>query len=450
MADHSRGYAGIHSTIFAAIQFLNHLEPADVSTIVAEDRICAICSEALSEPPDQAGHWAVRLSGCGHVFGKSCLDIWLTPFDKESQEFPTEDSEYEEEEEDDDEEEEGEGGEEQEDEYMDDVDERGVGRDPEVRDQGAAAAEDCPNLLMEAQSTSPDLDNVRPDHNPIETSGTSNVSSAVHEEAMPDVPEHQSMGVDNKDSEDDILYPSDEFVAHLYTLASWHPATTDNEMDIPVCLQGEWLLRPALLYENGPYQAGFAPTPLGPGYNTCPLCRCETFPRPKHGDSVMALTVRLHVWNTAYRYLGIQHTVQDQLYINEVGLFMRRRFDTWASNQVDPYTVTYAGMAEAFMNALHSLVGTGVDVEYGALVERWTSRDMHRLWIFGESWKFSRVDWAILFRLNPKDHLVAADVTQLPGWNQHYSERLTETRRDIEASRMAIHRMDLQISNSRR
>ncbi|KAI4198914.1 MAG: hypothetical protein LQ350_004979 [Teloschistes chrysophthalmus] len=402
MADNSRGYAGIHSTIFAAIQFLNHLERADVSTMVAEDRICAICNETLSESPDQPGHWAVRLPGCGHVFGKSCLAIWLTPFDKESQEFSTEDSENEEEEEEAEEEEE-ENLEEEDDDDFEDCDDMNERR-----------------REVEEQWISRDLDNNPTGSilwNPTETSLTSN-----------------SMEI-----EDVMLCPSDELVAHLYTLVSWHPATRDDEMDVPISLQGDRLVEPALLYDFGPYAAGVAPTPLGAGNNTCPLCRSETFPRPKHGDSLMALMVRMHVWNTAYRYLGIERTAQDQLYMNEIGLFMRRRFDTWALNQVDP------GLAEVFVNALHSLVGVGLDVEYRAFLECWTSQDMHRLWIFAESWKFWREDWVILFRLNPRDHLVAADVTQLRGWNQHYSERLTETWRFIEVTQM-----DLQISRLRR
>ncbi|KAL9578600.1 MAG: hypothetical protein Q9212_005614 [Teloschistes hypoglaucus] len=434
MVGNSRGYAGIHSTIFAAIQFLNHLESADVSTMVAEDRVCAICNEVLSESPDQPGHWAVRLPGCGHVFGKSCLALWLTPFDKESQEYSTEDSENEEEEE----EEEEDPDEEYDDEDEDDMNERrGLEAQRRFREWFDSRRDIVPETFLPRQEEVQVQQMILtfaygvPDRNLAY-----NVRGPVNEEAMADVPEHQSIGVDCPEIEDDNLDPPDELIAHLYTLASWQPAKMDDEMDIPICLQGERLLEPAELYEFGPHFAGFAPTPLGAGNNTCPLCRSETFPRPKHGDSLMALTVRMHVWNTAYRYLGIERTAQDQLYMNEIGLFMRRRFDTWALNQVDPYDETNAGLAEVFMNALHSLVGVGLDVEYGSFLEYWTSQDMHRLWIFAESWKFWRGDWVTLLRLNPRDHLVAADVTQLRGWNQHYTERLTETWRFIQGRRM--------------
>ncbi|KAL8634436.1 MAG: hypothetical protein Q9228_007969, partial [Teloschistes exilis] len=193
MADSFRGYAGIHSTIFAAIHFLNHLEPADLSTIAAGDRTCPICNEALNHSADQSAHSAVKLPDCGHVFGKSCLILWLTPFNKEQQDYSSASSEDDDDDDDDEEEEEEED--------WDEFEEGEIGRDPWVDDQEAAAAGFHRSLLMEPQSASPDLYDTRPDSNPVQTSRTFNVPSPVHEEAMHDLPEHQSMDLDIEEVE---------------------------------------------------------------------------------------------------------------------------------------------------------------------------------------------------------------------------------------------------------
>ncbi|KAI4246235.1 MAG: hypothetical protein LQ352_006429 [Teloschistes flavicans] len=522
MADNLRGYAGIHSTIFAAVQFLNHLEPADLSTIAGGDRKCPICNEGLTDSPNQSAHSAVKLPGCGHVFGKSCLTLWLTPFNKEQQDFSSTDSE-----DDDDEEEE---------EDLNEFEEGEIGRDPWVDDQEAAAAGLHRSLLMEPQSASPDLDDARPDSNPVHASRTSNVPSSVHEEAMHDLPEHQLMDLDNEEVEamdigterhgttdirpeiqrvlDDLsnvldsrLYtltsrsqppdshnpngPSpfaeeaiqhlpehqsidlnneeaeamdigaerdditardaefhqalarlddltDKIVSHLYTLASWSQPSDSHgptmaiqgDIEFPISLQGELLLQPTSIYEYGPFHAGFTPMPLGPGNNTCPLCRSETFPRPKHGDLIVALTVRMRVWNTAYRFLGIEPTAQDRLYINEIGRFIARRFETWAMDQTESYDVTDQRLADMFRDALHSLVGMGQDVGYRAFVDGWTSSDMHRIWVFAEALKFKTEDWRFWFELDPNNYFAGADMSQLRGWNHFSFECLTQVRRD--------------------
>ncbi|KAI4227252.1 MAG: hypothetical protein LQ349_006745, partial [Xanthoria aureola] len=78
------GYAGTHSSIYDAIYFLNHLESVDTNTVNVEGIVCAICQGCQSDPiADETWHQLVRLPSCGHVFGKSCLFSWLTPFDQE-------------------------------------------------------------------------------------------------------------------------------------------------------------------------------------------------------------------------------------------------------------------------------------------------------------------------------------------------------------------------------
>ncbi|KAL8950945.1 MAG: hypothetical protein Q9183_007492, partial [Haloplaca sp. 2 TL-2023] len=70
-------YAGIHSTILAAMDFLNNLHPIDIDPI-PRDLHCAICSSPPSSP--------IRLPTCGHIFCKACIMAWLTPFDREAPE----------------------------------------------------------------------------------------------------------------------------------------------------------------------------------------------------------------------------------------------------------------------------------------------------------------------------------------------------------------------------
>ncbi|KAL9038970.1 MAG: hypothetical protein Q9180_002812 [Flavoplaca navasiana] len=81
----AHGYAGVPSSIADAIYFLNDLEVVDTDTINEKGTICAICQGCLSGPEaDRTWHQIVRLPSCGHMFGKSCLFSWLTPFDREA------------------------------------------------------------------------------------------------------------------------------------------------------------------------------------------------------------------------------------------------------------------------------------------------------------------------------------------------------------------------------
>ncbi|KAL8947114.1 MAG: hypothetical protein Q9222_006569 [Ikaeria aurantiellina] len=90
-----RGYAGIQSNVYEAMRILNHLRPVDLRKVNASDRVCAICFDTESNPrANRSCHELVRLPGCGHYFGRSCIVSWLTPFDKTDPELSDSDSVY--------------------------------------------------------------------------------------------------------------------------------------------------------------------------------------------------------------------------------------------------------------------------------------------------------------------------------------------------------------------
>ena len=74
-----RSYGFTDNNTLDAIRRLNSLPAADLSKLDPEDKQCIICrAYGEDEQADKTYHQLLRLP-CGHVLGKSCLHIWMSP-----------------------------------------------------------------------------------------------------------------------------------------------------------------------------------------------------------------------------------------------------------------------------------------------------------------------------------------------------------------------------------
>lgn len=365
-----RGYAGIHATIFEALRFLNHLEPADLNKMAAEDRICAICSDSLSDlVANQTWHRPVRLPECGHVFGKSCLIYWLTPFDRESSDSLDVDFHVEDEAND---QEEDEGN----------VDRRW--RPFWRNNQQAASSASEPSVPPESQWTPvnprPHIANLDEQRDFANDEEVEEVEVEFTTEAIHNHDEHTTdFGEDGTipDSAPWDLHPAAELVDYT---------------DTPIDENGPFPQQPNDLYNYGSNLTGSSIVPLSPGSNTCPLCRHEVFPMPTHGDSLHCIQARIRVWDTAYKYLEFDWTDQESMFRAESLEFIHSwRRMRLAMGEIAEPALDLEQMRWTIQHALQSILGLHNDSESHTLVRGWTEERSFNFLAFAMSLQFN--DW---------------------------------------------------------
>ena len=72
-------------TVFVprAVRFINDLKILQVADLLKDRRSCPICQEQYLGGNGSQLEEVVVLPGCGHVFGRTCLQTWLDPKDGE-------------------------------------------------------------------------------------------------------------------------------------------------------------------------------------------------------------------------------------------------------------------------------------------------------------------------------------------------------------------------------
>ncbi|KAI4281352.1 MAG: hypothetical protein L6R38_003747 [Xanthoria sp. 2 TBL-2021] len=361
------GYGGTHSSIYDAIYFLNHLESVDTNTIDVEGAVCAICQGSLSDPKaDQTWHQFVRLPSCGHLFGRSCLFSWLTPFDQEQVKNDDDDNNDNNDDDDDDDDNDNDDEDEDEDDQMSEVEnaenETVLVTEPSSESRGSrwmtvnvqpttstddGYDKDYGNSDDIEEGTGDDSDEDNEDK-----SSSDPTADEAMEEASAETDNEQSDDQDDReeDSEDESSSDSaDEVIgeasaetdidqsgtqvaprsfrssfqsrrskwlpdkaAHIDKTVSW----THFLLQFPISElpgRGQERIDPqsySLAYRSGDTDTGLET--LRPGNNICPCCRDEVFTRPARVDSLMYLATRIRVWDTAYAFLGIKSNFKEK------------------------------------------------------------------------------------------------------------------------------------------
>ncbi|KAI4112112.1 MAG: hypothetical protein LQ339_000120 [Xanthoria mediterranea] len=346
------GYAGTHSSIYDAIYFLNHLESVDTKTVNVEDIVCAICQACQSDPiADQTWHQLVRLPSCGHVFGKSCLFSWLTPFDQEQVKNDDNNNDDDNDDEADNEDADNED-EHDEDDQMSEV---GTAENEtflltEPSSEFGASGWTAVNVLPtnstndasgeghgnEEELSSDSVDAVMGEASADEDYEESDVQDDREKDSdyepssdsMDEVMEEASADADNEESDtpDDREEDSEDERGYQSKRSEWLPDKAAH-IDKNVSWTGFLLEFPTSEHPNGghehqkarsyslAYRSGDSDTgleTLKPGNNTCPCCRAEVFAPPARVDSLVHLATRIRVWDTAYAFLGIERTLEEK------------------------------------------------------------------------------------------------------------------------------------------
>ncbi|KAL8704750.1 MAG: hypothetical protein Q9201_002097 [Fulgogasparrea decipioides] len=153
-------------------------------------------------------------------------------------------------------------------------------------------------------------------------------------------------------------------------------------------------LPPYDLYNYGPRLAGLTAMPVGPGANTCPLCRSEVFPKPKHGDSSTCVVIRTAIWDAVYRFFDFKPSREALLYRTEILNFIHelRRLQQFSGQDPlfeSPPLAVKRGVLE---HCLQSITGIEDDGECGPFFMNWTADEISQFQFLGQSLEFNPDD----------------------------------------------------------
>ena len=452
------GYAGTHSSIYDAIYFLNHLEAVDTDTVNVEGNVCAICQGCQSDPiADQTWHQLVRLPSCGHVFGKSCLFSWLTPFDQEQVKNDDNNND-----DDDDDDEADNEDEHDEDDQMsevwttenetflftepssglgasgwtavnvvptnstNDASGEGLGNSRDIEEgTGDATDEDneeelssdsADEVMGEASADEDyeesDVQDDREKDSDYEPSSDSmdevmEEASAEADNVESDTPDDREEDNEESDNPDDREEDSEDERGYQSKRSEWLPDKATH-IDEDVSWTGFLLKFPRSEHPDGghehrearsyslAYRSGDSGTgleTLKPGNNTCPCCRAEVFARPARVDSLVHLATRIRVWDTAYAFLGIERTLEEK--------FVRRQCHEFINtdhihrdSQGEGTTAGYNAV-QALKDARWSLVQIKKNASDGSICKPEEDRD--KLHAFGKAMRYRRKDLKVWY-----------------------------------------------------
>lgn len=445
------GYAGTHSSIYDAIYFLNHLESVDTNTIDVEGAVCAICQGSLSDPKaDQTWHQFVRLPSCGHLFGRSCLFSWLTPFDQEQVKNDDEGDD-----DDDDDEDEYKYDDDEGDDDDDDDDGQlsevgtaenetvlGTGPVSESRGSGWTTVNVQPTTFTDDGSDKgygnfDDIEEGTGDdgNEDNEDESSSDPADEVMGEASAETDNEQSDTQDGReeDSEDESSSDSADEVmreasvetdidrsgtqvaprksrsscrssksewlpdnaAHIDKTVSW----THFLLQFPISSHpdgGQEHIDPlsySLAYRSGDTDTGLET--LRPGNNICPCCRDEVFAQPARVDFLMYLATRIRVWDTAYAFLGIQHNFKEKCVRDQCLKFI----ETYLFHHISLGEGVNGGngtkVIQALKDARWSLVQTIMNTSDRSICKSEDDRD--KLHAFGKAMRYRSKDLKVWY-----------------------------------------------------
>ncbi|KAI4176629.1 MAG: hypothetical protein LQ343_000920 [Gyalolechia ehrenbergii] len=411
LIDLSLGYAGVHQTLFEALRFLVRLQPADLSQVAEEDRVCVICGDPQSE---NTGHNLVQLD-CGHFFGRSCLLSWLTPLDKEGDGVTVNISD------------DGatvnfsDDGEEEEDEGPENASSRtrqSTAELPEVRSQSTspwrpvngnpdyvgpsslAEGQEVVNqqiaFLEALQASTETLPRQRGIRDPIYTYRRHSAGSTQATERG-----------EQLHAAPPAYYEFDDPMARS---AGQVPLTRDAPSQEPPQAED---IQSIVVY------------PLFPGNNTCPLCRAKVFRKPVHGDSLQSLRVRIRAWDLAYKYTCIERNALEDDF-RSICLAFGHIWDSTRAmtGEVDEVSPDFE-LKRIFHNAASTLVALEQQPEL-YFSRQWTDKQRQALQHFGRYMKFREEDMPVWFSTDAS----LDDVSMIQVWTgPDRSRRLTRRSR---------------------
>ncbi|KAL8719945.1 MAG: hypothetical protein Q9225_003122 [Loekoesia sp. 1 TL-2023] len=398
LADDCLGYAGLSGTIFEALRFLNRLKPVDLSKIPAEDQVCAICHNCLSDPEaDQTWHQLVQLPGCGHFFGRSCLISWLTPLDKVGDAVD------------------GEFGDEDEEEEM--IEDSGS-----VTGQPAVGATEVGSLSRPRWtpiSENHDLSGTSPSVDGLNMSSRLNASSEALRASVDNYPGQDENtrgvtveGMEGAGEEDQVhnessIEPNEDNTPHIARQQQSYdidPPSTPTSSTTAHFAGTASLARdtlsgaPSDLVED---TENFVYRVLIPGNNTCPLCRAQVFPKPAYGDSVHFLRISVRAWDLAYKHTGIERNYLDDVYRSACLTFIHSWDVMRKAMGEGVERIANVERPRVFSHAAASLVAATREPEYYSFW-RWTNKQRRALRDFGHYMKFREEDVPIWFGTDPR------------------------------------------------
>ena len=76
---HPFDYADTKRCLTNSIIFVNNLRPIAVASLKEEDYVCTLCLDDLKDELTSRSHRPIQLGGCSHLFGESCIRVWLNP-----------------------------------------------------------------------------------------------------------------------------------------------------------------------------------------------------------------------------------------------------------------------------------------------------------------------------------------------------------------------------------
>ncbi|KAL8773387.1 MAG: hypothetical protein Q9209_001781 [Squamulea sp. 1 TL-2023] len=297
------GYAGVHSSIFDAIYFLNHLQAVDSNTMDDAEMVCAICQGALSDPEaDRTWHQLVRLPSCGHVFGKSCLFSWLTPFDHERQQRPDDN---------DDDDNDNDNDDDDNDEASDDGDiqyETGDAMEIDFEEGQSSGSGWTP---INAQPAFMDISSNS--HEP-DTGRNNTDYDYDEEEDEEDYNEDDSSGSDVDEIQCRRSTWLPEKTAYIDKSVSFTHILVDRQTPNRTNTDQHGMISQSYSLWDHLENAETRLNNLAPGNNRCPYCRNEVFAQPACVDSLLFLSTRIRVWDTAYELLAIQRRHEERYF----------------------------------------------------------------------------------------------------------------------------------------
>ena len=347
----ANGYAGVPSSIADAIYFLNDLEVVDTDTINEKGTVCAICQACLSDPEaDRRWHQIVRLPSCGHMFGKSCLFSWLTPFDCEAPKDDDHDQMSQ--------------GENAEADISQDTQTLSMMRDldittddiPAIRDTTFAVDDPDPcnnssDEIEEGSSEDGEADGQQDSEEVREDESGNNSGHETMQEGSPDTGDDNieiqydssaDSGDESSSESGDVIMGeanhgtcNDGFgtaamlgryqigyqsrrsnclpgkAVQINKTMSWMHFLVQSRISDYQSGESQTIMSDSysMAYHSGDTDTGLES--LQAGNNNCPCCRGEVCARPSFLDSLMYLATRIRVWDTAYAFLGISRNAKE-------------------------------------------------------------------------------------------------------------------------------------------
>ncbi|KAL8999865.1 MAG: hypothetical protein Q9169_001406 [Polycauliona sp. 2 TL-2023] len=471
--DGNFGYAGVHSSIAEVIYFLNHLEIVSTDTAKKMGVVCVICQGCHSDlEADSTWHQFVRLPSCSHVFGRSCLFGWLTPFDRQQQKVELDDDEEEEEEDDDDVGEEdvadlesGQGNESSsgsssgwtavnnQPTTTDDSNDNGRDGSSEAEERGNHDRQESNEVYTEEHREGDEDQNCEDESSDdSEDEVMADATHSDHEGTDPQNDHDNDSGDENNgDGMDVVMGEAGDGTGnnqHSTQLASTSLRTgSTNE-------KSEWLAENKVVHiDNTMSEMYFRiqfPVPcdrstesrsyafgnffragtdrglglLEPGHNTCPCCRNEQFARPAVVDSLVYLATRIRVWDTAYAFLGLERNAEEDFLRDQclqfMGNYLIQRSHQGERVSVDSVTQLFL----ALKDASRSLVLTTMVPPRRSVCR--SIFDRARLSAFGEAMRYRPKDLKVWYSgdafkvwYGPEDPLVRSviHVELLGAWS---------------------------------